>query len=83
LWLTILPPTSRENFFQSLENGREIFPIIGKIAPFFPTIGQFFSNHWKTGLLAMSYQIVRNPVAVGPVFVAKDNLSVTRARART
>ncbi len=29
-----------ENFFQSLENARKIFPIIGKIRP-------FFSNHWK------------------------------------
>jgi hypothetical protein len=36
-----------EKFFQSLENGRKIFPIIGKIAEIFPTIGNFFSNHWK------------------------------------
>ena len=35
-------------FFQSLENHRKIFPIIGKTAPIFPTIGNFFSNHWKT-----------------------------------
>ena len=37
-----------ENFFQSLENCRKIFPIIGKIGQNFPTIGNFFSNHWKT-----------------------------------
>ena len=36
------------NFFQSLENGRKIFPIIGKNGRIFPTIGKFFSNHWKT-----------------------------------
>jgi hypothetical protein len=46
-----------ENFFQSLENCRKIFPIIGKIGPFFPTIGNFFSNHWKTGVFPASYQI--------------------------
>ena len=37
-----------EIFFQSLENRRKIFPIIGKTAPNFPTIGNIFSNHWKT-----------------------------------
>ncbi|MBR4252141.1 MAG: hypothetical protein IKQ15_07590 [Kiritimatiellae bacterium] len=35
------------NFFQSLENGRKIFPIIGKNGRIFPTIGKKFSNHWK------------------------------------
>ncbi|MBR4190734.1 MAG: hypothetical protein IKQ55_12340 [Kiritimatiellae bacterium] len=30
-----------------MENARKIFPIIGKTAPIFPTIGNFFSNHWK------------------------------------
>ncbi|MBR3581911.1 MAG: hypothetical protein IKO01_00535 [Kiritimatiellae bacterium] len=37
-----------EIFFQSLENIRKFFPIIGKTGPIFPTIGNFFSNHWKT-----------------------------------
>ena len=36
-----------ENFFQSLENRRKIFPIVGKTGRNFPTIGNFFSNHWK------------------------------------
>ena len=40
--------TCGESFFQSLENCRKIFPIIGKIGSFFPTIGKYFSNHWKT-----------------------------------
>jgi hypothetical protein len=35
------------NFFQSLENLRKNFPIIGKIGPVFPTIGKKFSNRWK------------------------------------
>ena len=46
-----LPPdfsTHWKHFFQSLENSRKIFPIIGKTAPIFPTIGNIFSNHWKT-----------------------------------
>ncbi len=34
-------------FFQSLENGRNFFPIIGKNGTFFPTIGKKFSNGWK------------------------------------
>jgi hypothetical protein len=37
----------RVNFFQSLENARKIFPIIGKNGVIFPTIGKIFSNHWK------------------------------------
>ena len=37
-----------EFFFQSLENRRIFFPIIGKLGPIFPTIGKKFSNHWKT-----------------------------------
>ena len=37
----------RENFFQSLENARKFFPIIGKNGAIFPTIGKIFSNHWK------------------------------------
>ena len=59
LRLKILPLPSRENFFQSLENCRKIFPIIGKIGPVFPTIGNFFSNRWKTGLRPMGQRIVR------------------------
>jgi hypothetical protein len=50
-----------ENFFQSLENARKIFPIIGKIGPILPTIGKIFSNHWKTAVFPMSYQIGQNP----------------------
>ena len=41
------PPGGPEIFFQSLEKRRKFFPIIGKIAPNFPTIGKKFSNHWK------------------------------------
>ncbi|MBR4190901.1 MAG: hypothetical protein IKQ55_13200, partial [Kiritimatiellae bacterium] len=37
-----------EKFFQSLENCRKFFPIVGKTAPIFPTIGKKVSNHWKT-----------------------------------
>ena len=40
--------THWKHFFQSLENSRKNFPIIGKTAPIFPTIGNIFSNHWKT-----------------------------------
>jgi hypothetical protein len=43
-----------ENFFQSLENRRKFFPIIGKFRPFFPTIGKLFSNRWKTFLAPVS-----------------------------
>ena len=57
-----------ENFFQSLEKPARIFqplekyfPIIGKNAASFPTIGNFFSNHWKTRFLPMSQQIVQTP----------------------
>jgi hypothetical protein len=42
-----VPGAGAENFFQSLENGRKFFPIIGKIRPVFPTNGKLFSNHWK------------------------------------
>ena len=41
------PRSCAENFFQSLENGRKNFPIIGKMGRIFPTIGKKFSNHWK------------------------------------
>jgi hypothetical protein len=41
-----------ENFFQSLENGRKNIPIIGKNGRNFPTIGKFFSNHWKISVAA-------------------------------
>ena len=54
---------ARENFFQSLENGRKIFPIIGKSGPIFPTIGKKFSNHWKTFPLPTGQRIVRPPAA--------------------
>ena len=37
-----------KHFFQSLEKCRKIFPIVGKNGRNFPTIGKFFSNHWKT-----------------------------------
>ena len=50
-----------ENFFQSLENRRKIFPIIGKIGPNFPTIGKKFSNHWKTPLSPTGRRIGQNP----------------------
>jgi hypothetical protein len=46
-----------------LENARKIFSIIGKIGKNFPTIGKIFSNHWKTALFPMSYQIGQNPGA--------------------
>ena len=35
---------ARRGVFQRLEKK---FPIIGKIGADFPTIGKFFSNHWK------------------------------------
>ena len=54
-----LQPLSPENIFQSLENARKIFPIIGKSAPFFPTIGKLFSNHWKTRLPPAGQRIAR------------------------
>jgi hypothetical protein len=38
------PARGRRGVFQRLEKK---FPIIGKIGPFFPTIGKIFSNHWK------------------------------------
>ncbi len=41
-----------KHFFQSLENRQKIFPIIGKNGRIFPTIGNFFSNHWKTSARA-------------------------------
>ncbi len=41
-----------KHFFQSLETRREFFPIIGKNGRIFPTIGNFFSNHWKTSARA-------------------------------
>jgi hypothetical protein len=65
LALPLLSPWA-ENFFQSLENARKIFPIIGKTAPNFPTIGKIFSNHWKTGLSPASYQIGQNPGVLIP-----------------
>jgi hypothetical protein len=34
-----------ENFFQSLEKRRKIFPIVGKNGRNFPSIGKKFSNH--------------------------------------
>jgi hypothetical protein len=46
-------PWFQQKLFQSLENARKIFPIIGKI----------FSNHWKTRLLPPSYQIGQTPAA--------------------
>ena len=56
-----------KHFFQSLENCRKFFPIVGKTggifqplennfpiigknALFFPTIGKIFSNRWKTSV---------------------------------
>ena len=50
---------SRENCFQSLENGRKFFPIIGKSGLIFPTIGKKFSNHWKTLPLPAGQRIMR------------------------
>ncbi len=48
-----------ENFFQSLENARKIFPIIGKNWRIFPTIGKLFSNHWKMAVPAAGQRIVQ------------------------
>ena len=48
-----------ETFFQSLENCRKFFPIIGKTGTIFPTIGKKFSNRWKTRALPRSDRIVR------------------------
>ncbi len=55
-----------KKLFQSLENARKIFPIIGKIRPFSSTIGKIFSNHWKTGLPPAGCQIGQNPGVLSP-----------------
>ena len=54
-----------EKFFQSLENWRKIFPIIGKFGAVFPTIGKLFSNHWKIRVLAASQQVVKGEKGKG------------------
>ena len=60
-------------FFQSLEEPPRIFqpleksfPTIGKNGANFPTIGNFFSNHWKTSVPPTSYQIGQNPAGAPP-----------------
>jgi hypothetical protein len=65
-FVVLFAKEGRENFFQSLENCRKIFPMVGKNGVIFPTIGKKVSNHWKTWVLPASYQIGQNPGGKAP-----------------